>query len=70
MDPAITCDSRLSKARSISEAASELGYTLKRQQQVVVSSFVSGNDVFVASPTDSSPARLADADADWRKLGL
>ena len=29
---------------------------LKRQQQVVVSSFVSGNDVFVALPTDSSPA--------------
>ena len=39
-------------------------------QQVVVSSFVSGNDVFVALRTDSSPARLADVDAGRRKLGL
>ena len=42
------CDFRLTKA------ASELGYTFKTE--VVVSSFVSGNDVFVVLPTDSSPA--------------
>ena len=45
MDPATDL------TEAISEAASELGYTLKRQQQVVVSSFVAGNDVFVALPT-------------------
>ena len=39
-------------AQAISRTADELGYmALKRQQQVVISSFVSGNDVFVALPT-------------------
>ena len=39
-------------SQAISDAASELGYlSLKRQQQVVISNFISGKDVFVALPT-------------------
>ena len=39
-------------SQAITATADELGYSsLKRQQQVVVSSFVSGKDVFVALPT-------------------
>ena len=39
-------------SQAIETTANELGYsTLKRQQQVVISSFVSGKDVFVALPT-------------------
>ena len=39
-------------SRAISDTANELGYlSLKRQQQIVISTFVSGKDVFVALPT-------------------
>ena len=48
------CDSRLTKA--ISEVASELGYTFKTAATSRCQQFCVWNDVFVALPTDSSPA--------------